>query len=68
MLGYKAQANVKRVFCWNGATEAYGANVDGDGTFLVNPLKGVNGFYIGTQSLSAIISSAVEAALKAKGL
>jgi hypothetical protein len=36
------------------------------GSFCVNPQGGVNGFYIGTQTLSAIISSAIDAALKAK--
>ena len=39
-----------------------------DGCFAVNPKNGANGFYIGEQTLSAIISSAVEAALKTKGL
>ena len=41
-----------------GDTQRYTSN--GPGTFNINPAGGVNGFFIGIQSLSAIISSAIQ--------
>ena len=77
-------ASMKHSFVWSGRyvdkddhTKWYGYAADSagvrkaafpEGSFCVNPQNGINGFYIGNQSLSAIIGSAIEAALKAKGL
>lgn len=48
-------------FVWNGDgsgiinVQSYRSH--GEGTFNVNPVSGVNGFYIGNQTLSGILSS-----------
>ena len=48
-------------FVWNGdgsgtiGVQSYRSH--GEGTFNVNPVSGVNGFYIGNQTLSGILSS-----------
>lgn len=77
-------AGMNHSFVWSGKsvsqtdhTKWYGYAADSagvrkaafpGGSFCINPQNGINGFYIGNQSLSAIIGSAIEAALKAKGL
>ena len=73
-LGQSAVADGKNCFVWSGNSGPVGrsrAYMNGkkiDGCFAVNPKNGTNGFYIGEQTLSTIISNAVDAALKAKGL
>ena len=69
-LGRQCNAIGKGSFVWNPSEGAagYGKSLADDGIFAVNPVNGTKGFYIGNQTLSAIISSAIEAALKAKGL
>jgi secreted trypsin-like serine protease len=73
-----------RSFLWSGKTatqykypQYYGYAVDSAGnytnkfpagSFCVNPQGDTNGFYIGTETLSSIISSAIEAALKSHSL
>lgn len=64
----------KNSFVWNG-DDGYAKVNDGkrygnqfklgaDGVFAVNPKLGANGFYIGTETLSAIISAAVKAGIE----
>ena len=71
-LGTAAQGH-KNGFVWNGDADYAEAN-DGkkygnqfsttkNGLFCVNPVGGAEGFYIGTQTLSAIISAAVKAGI-----
>ena len=62
--GYNATAQGQNTFCWNGQTKAYGTNLTAAGLFCINPVKGINGIYIGYQTLSDIISAAVEAEVK----
>ena len=51
-------------FVWNGdssgtiGVQSYRSH--GEGTFNVNPVSGVDGFYIGNQTLSGILSSACQ--------
>lgn len=64
--GYSANANGKYSMVWNGdaSTAKYGTDLTADGLFAVNPVGGANGFYIGNQTLSAIISAAVKAGIE----
>ena len=61
-LGYmtKALPSHRHAFVWNGigySTEKYPSN--GEGTFNINPINGVYGFYIGDKTLSETISDGV---------
>ena len=70
--GYKAYANANNQFVWNGASKATSDPVyigndgiyasgqyKGYGTFNVNPMGGLSGFYIGGDNLCAIIDNAI---------
>lgn len=60
--GYRAQTGASDVyaFAWNGDGTRENPYVShGAGTFNVNPVGGVGGFYIGEQTLTAVISNAV---------
>lgn len=63
--GYQAYSKGKYSMVWNGdaSTAKYGNTLSADGLFCVNPVGGAEGFYIGTQTLSAIISAAVKAGI-----
>ena len=61
-MGGKARANSDGSFTWSGSNKAnivlYPQYFDhGKGTFNVNPVGGLSGFYIGEQSLNDILSS-----------
>ena len=61
-LGYmtKTLPSHRHAFVWNGyglATEKYPSN--GEGTFNINPIGGVNGFYVGEKKLSEVISDGI---------
>jgi hypothetical protein len=71
-LGTTAEGRMNS-FVWNGDADYAKAN-DGKkygnqfstatkGVFAINPVNGAEGFYIGTQTLSAIISAAVKAGI-----
>ena len=62
--GYNAKTVSNRAFVWNGTISNYGADLKTDGIFCINPQGGTAGFYIGKETLSAIISAAVEAEVK----
>ena len=55
-LGVNARARSNNSFAWSG-NGAY--NVSCDGQFGINPKDGTNGFYIGSQNLSNIISTEI---------
>lgn len=60
-MGGKAQANDSGSFVWSGSNKANVAlfptyTSHGKGTFNINPQDGANGFYIGEQTLSGILS------------
>jgi hypothetical protein len=55
--GNKAKIDGVRSFCWNGKTTEY--NMTGDGIFAINPINGIDSFYIGTQTLREIIISLI---------
>lgn len=60
--GYMAKTlpSHRHAFVWNGigySTEKYPSN--GEGTFNINPINGVYGFYIGDKTLSETISDGV---------
>ena len=53
--GFKSHATNKYSFAWNGDVKnTYGSH--GDGTFNINPVGGVDGFYIGEKNLKTIIT------------
>ena len=53
--GFKSYATNNYSFAWNGSTKnTYGSH--GDGTFNINPVGGVDGFYIGEKNLKTIIT------------
>lgn len=59
--GYKATAKGKYSVVWNGnSSESYGSSFSSDGLFCINPVGGTSGFYIGAESLSAIIAAEVK--------
>lgn len=57
----KSSTAYSNVFVWNGADDEYAANsIDGSGsTFNVNPAHGASGVFIGSKTLSSIISEDV---------
>ena len=62
--GYSSQTKEGDIyaFAWNGddsKTEEYPYKSNGPGTFNINPLGGLDGFYIGDKQLSAIILGSV---------
>ena len=63
-LGVKSIANKNYSFVWNGNegidVEYTDQGKDTNGTFNINPKDGVNGVYVGTQTLSAIIHDEVQ--------
>lgn len=68
--GKYAIAKDDLAYVWNGNANnnnnEFSSN--GIGTFNINPLSGINGFYIGTESLSTIIQNSVNNILIEKGL
>ena len=58
--GIYSKANHVNSFVWNGDSTKYSQNSKytskKDGSFNINPIDGINGFYIGDQNLSTIIS------------
>lgn len=69
-LGRQCNAIGKGSFVWNPSEgdAGYGTSITDDCSFCVNPSNGAKGFWIGTETLSAIIDNAIAAAFKAKGL
>lgn len=60
-LGISAEAVHTNSFVWNGNDNIENYQSHGErGTFNINPEAGVNGFYIGQQTLSTIISNDVQ--------
>ena len=61
-LGYQSQASELNSFVWNGDssfTVGTYYQSHGEGTFSVNPLSGLDGFYVGSQTMrDAILSAA----------
>ena len=55
--GYKAITDDDYAYAWNGITTVSAYHSNGVGTYSINPVGGLSGFYIGTQSLSSILSS-----------
>lgn len=58
--GKLAKANQDRQWVWNGVASTYDPTTTvsaGAGSFCINPANGINGFYIGNQSLSSILTS-----------
>lgn len=54
--GVRAYADDDYSFAWNGiSSDPYSSN--GEGTFNVNPKDGVDGFYIGYESLGSIVNA-----------
>ena len=67
---YAAATNIN-TWIWNGDnsrsfSNPYTSTVSG--SFNINPVNGISGFFIGTESLSAIIRSSVEAILAEHGI
>lgn len=60
--GYYANAIGRYSFVWNGkeTEKTYGNALSSDGLFCINPVGGTSGFYIGAESLSAIIAAEVK--------
>ena len=61
-LGVKCRANDSGSFVWGGSDKNFAALFPvyyshGKGTFNVNPVGGLSGFYIGEQSLNGILSA-----------
>ena len=54
--GIYSNANDDYSWCWNGLSSTPYAS-KGEGTFCINPLSGLSGFYIGEQNLEEIISA-----------
>lgn len=53
----KALSEHKFAWCWNGLSSNDYYDSKGEGTFCINPLSGLSGFYIGEQNLEEIISA-----------
>ena len=63
--GYKSQTlyDHKYAFAWNGdGTRSIQYTSHGPGTFNINPAGGLNGFYIGEQTLFAILTNKADKA------
>lgn len=61
-LGVKCRANDSGSFVWSGSDKNFAAQFPvyyshGKGTFNVNPVGGLSGFYVGEQSLNDILSA-----------
>lgn len=55
-MGYNSYSKDSYSFAWNGDTSYGQYQSHGTGTFNINPDGGINGFYIGANNLSAILS------------
>ena len=56
--GTNTQVYASKAFGWSGNGK-YEIPKNRNGTFNINPVNGINGFFIGSQSLSSIISTAI---------
>lgn len=55
--GRNVQLSAKSAYAWSGIETEYSIPNSRNGTFNINPIGGINGFYIGDRSLSTILSS-----------
>lgn len=64
--GTKASALAARQYVWNGGTGEYGSALSATvGSFCVNPVGGLSGFYIGNKSLEQHLIDKGAATIKA---
>lgn len=64
--GFLTIARDDNQFVWNGiSSETYDtSSINAVGSFCINPLNDISGFYIGTQNLAQIIQNAVQNSVK----
>ena len=58
--GKRSRATNDNSYVWNQSTTKYGSH--GNGTFNINPVNGINSFYIGTNTLGDYIDARIQAA------
>lgn len=55
--GFMATTIHRNSYVWNGDTSISNYQSHGIGTFNVNPVSGMNGFFIGSQNIGGVVSS-----------
>lgn len=58
--GFRAKAQ-QRAYAWSGVESATPYESNGDGTYNINPVGGIEGFYVGEKNLKTIISEGASA-------